>query len=110
MACETMRSPGQTLQERMTQVERALKRLEQYLSTGSARVMIAPNGAVAFANWQDRDNVSDVCAYRALAAGNSWALRQAVAKAEAQSGRKVNARAVAAGFHSHDNGHSWGKH
>jgi hypothetical protein len=95
----------------MSQVEIAMKRLEQFLQTGSVRITIAPNGAVAFVGWKtdERVDVSDVCAYRSLAATNSWALRQAVARAEAQQGRKVNAHAVAAGWHTHD-GHNWSKH
>lgn len=111
MPCASTLAAGQTLQQRMTQVQRALKRLEQYLKTGSVRVGIGPNGAIAFTGWgADREDVSDVCAYRALASENSWALRQAVARAEAQTGRKVNARAVAAGFHTHDGGSTWSKH
>jgi hypothetical protein len=37
-------------------------------------------------------------------------LRQAVARAEAMQGVKVNPQAVASGFHSHDNGLTWSKH
>jgi hypothetical protein len=110
VACESRLSAGQTLQQRMTQVQAALKRLERYLQTGSVRVVIAPNGAVALAGWKDRDDLSDACAVRALTVDNSWALRQAVARAEAQSGRQVNAKAVVAGFHSHDGGSTWSKH
>lgn len=110
MPCASTLAPGQTLVQRMTQVEQALKRLERYLQTGSVRVGIGPSGAIMFTGWKDRDDMSDVCAWRALTAQNSWALRQAVARAETQSGRRVNARAVAAGVHSHDGGASWSKH
>lgn len=109
MPCDTNLRENQTLQDRMSEVERALKRLETSLQSGRVKVNIGQNGAVAFAGWQDRDDVTDVCAYRTLAAQNSWALRQAVAKAEAMSGRKVNANAVAAGVHSHDGGGTWHK-
>jgi len=91
----------------MRETKAALSRLERYLQTGSVKVKIAPNGAVAFAGWNDRDDVTDVCAIRMLRAENSWALRQAVARAEATSGRKMNPRAVAAGVHSHDGGGTW---
>jgi hypothetical protein len=112
MACESMVKPGQTLAGRMAEVKQALARLEQALTGGRVKVGIGSNGAIVFQGWTvtDRDGVSDVCAYRSLSAGNSWALRQAVARAEAASGRKVNAGAVAAGHHSHDGGHTWGKH
>jgi hypothetical protein len=111
VACDTIRpdSPGQTLEERMTEVDEALARLERYLKTGSVRVNVGPQGAISFAGWKDRSGVTDACAYRTLASGNSWALRQAVARAEATSGRKVNERAIAAGHHSHDGGKSWDK-
>jgi hypothetical protein len=109
MPCLSTPRAGQSLVQRMSQVEQALKRLEQALQTGSVRVQIAPNGAIAFVGWkaEDRVDVSDVCAYRSLASTNSWALRQAVARAESQQGRKVNAHAVAAGVHSHDGGRTW---
>jgi hypothetical protein len=110
MPCDTQRTPGQSLAERMTQVKAALRRLELALASGSSRIVIAQNGAVAFAGWQDRDGVTDVCAYRTLAAENSPVLRQAVARAELLSGRKVNPQAVAGGWHSHDNGKTWSTH
>ena len=107
MACETMLKPQQTLLQRMEEVKRTLAKLEQRLTGGQVKVVIGANGAVSFAGWQDRDGVSDVCAYRALASGNSFALRRAIAAAEAMSGRRVNPQAIAAGIHSHDGGKSW---
>lgn len=109
MPCDTVLRDNQTLAERMEETRRALKRLETKLQTGQVKVKIAPNGAVAFDGWKDRDDVSDVCAYRTLSATNSWALKQAVQRAEAQQGRRVNANAVAAGWHTHD-GTNWSKH
>ncbi len=111
MPCDTRLREGQSLVARMAEVKSTLAKLERALTAGTVRVSIGPNGAVAFSGWstQDRTDVSDVCAYRTLTAANSWALRQAVAKAEAMSGRKVNAQAVAAGVHSHDGGGSWHK-
>lgn len=106
----TPRTAGQTLAERMAETKAALGRLERSLTVGQVKVAIGPNGAVVFLGWADRDDLSDVCAYRSLSAMGSHALRQAVARAESASGRKVNAGAVAAGFHSHDGGHSWSKH
>lgn len=109
MPCNTKLAAGQTLQARMSQVQAALKRLEQSLQTGVVRIQIGPNGAVALSGWKDRDDVTDVCAVRTLLAANSWAMRQAIARAEAMQGRKVNVHAVAAGVHSHDGGHTWHK-
>lgn len=110
MACESRLRQGQTLAQRGAQIKAALKRLEAALTAGRVKVTIAPNGAVAFAGWADRDDVTDACAYRVLSSESSWGLRQAVARAQVTSGRQVNPQAVAAGWHSHDNGGTWGKH
>jgi hypothetical protein len=109
MPCDTVRNPNQTLEDRNAQVKAALRRLEAALKGGTVKLNIGPNGAVAFQGWKDRDDVTDVCAYRTLTAEGSWELRQAVAKAEAMTGRKVNPNAVASGEHSHDGGHTWHK-
>lgn len=109
MPCDTVLREGVTLEQRIKAIDVALKRLEQYLQTGKATISIAPNGAIAFKGWQgaERDDVTDVCAYRTLAASNSWALRQAIARAEATQGRKVNPKAIIGGHHSHDGGKTW---
>lgn len=111
MPCDTVNKQGQTAKERALDVKKALAKLEAQLATGSVKVKIGANGAVAFDGWKptDRDDVTDVCAIRTLQAQGSWALRQAIAKAETQQGRKVNPHAVAAGHHSHDGGSTWHK-
>lgn len=109
MPCDTNLKAGETPQTRAEKVKKALTRLEAALTLNQAKVKIGPNGAVAFEGWRDRDDVTDVCAYRTLTSQNSWALRQAVARAEQQQGRKVNPHAVAAGIHSHDQGLTWHK-
>lgn len=103
--------PRETLAERMAKDKKRLQDLEAALAKGKTRVKIGPNGAVMFDGWAatDRDGITDVCAYRTLSSQGSFALRQAVQRAEAMSGRKVDARAVAAGWHSHD-GSDWSKH
>ena len=90
-------------------VKRALARLESALQGGQVKVTIGAAGGVAFTGWADRDRegVADLCAFRRLSAAGSWALRQAVARAEAQSGRRVNPAAIAGGVHSHDGGRTW---
>jgi hypothetical protein len=108
MACDTVRRPNQTLQDRIAEVDRALKRLETSLTSGRVTVKVGPTGAVVIVGWADRDGITDACAYRSLTFQRSWALRQAVARAEALGGRKVNERAVLAGHHSHDGGKTWG--
>lgn len=109
MPCDTNLKDNQTLEDRNDQIKKSLTRLEAALTLNQVKVKIGANGAVAFDGWKDRDDVTDVCAYRTLSAQNSWALRQAVAKAEQMQGRKVNANAVGAGVHSHDGGETWHK-
>lgn len=109
MPCDTQLRPNETLTQRATAIDAALRRLEVALTSGAVRMTVGPNGSIAFVGWgeAERDRVTDVCAYRTLAASGSWALRQAQAKAEALAGRRVNAFAVAAGHHSHDGGKTW---
>lgn len=105
MACET-RFTNVAPVVRKSQIKAALERLENFLQTGRASLIIGPQGALAIKGWegQDRDGVMDACAIRKLLSSNSWPLRQAIARAEAQQGRKADMRAVAAGVHSHDGG------
>jgi len=109
MPCDTRLAPGQTLEERGRQIDQALQRLERALQGNQVKVTIGPTGSIAFTGWkpEDRSDLSDVCAYRLLTFRNSWALRQAVARAESVTGRKVNQRAIVAGHHSHDGGKTW---
>lgn len=109
MPCDSIRRKGLTAEARQAQIKKALARLEALLRTKGVRVTIGPQGAVAFDGWTavDRDDVTDVCAYRMLSAAGSWALRQAVAAAEAATGRTVNVQAIAAGVHRH--GDTWHK-
>lgn len=112
MACESRRRPGVTPEQRQKQIADSVAALGRALAEGRVVVKVGPQGAITFTGWseQQRDGVSDVCAYRKLLASGSWALRQAVAKAEAMAGRKVDQRAIGAGVHSHDGGRTWGSH
>jgi len=109
MACMGMRRRGQTVQQRAAEVKKAVKTLESKLQSGRVMVQIGPQGSVAFQGWgaEERDDVTDACAFRTLQSEGSWALKQAVARAEALAGRKVDLAAVAAGWHTHD-GKTWG--
>jgi hypothetical protein len=107
MACYLTLSPQQTAEQRKAEVAQAIKDLEAKLFKGEARVVVGPNGAIAFVG-KDRDDISDVCILRSLTAGNSYAFKQALAKAEMLAGRRYNPQAVNAGVHSHDGGKTWG--
>jgi hypothetical protein len=108
MPCDTIKR-NVTPEVRKVEIEDALKRLEDALTRGQVKVVIGSNGAVALNGWtaESRDMVTDVCAVRRLLGKGSWPLRQAIAKAEALGGRKMNIQAVASGIHSHDGGITW---
>lgn len=112
MPCDTIRKPNETKEQRLTRVRTALRKLEAGLTSLAVTVVIGPQGAVAFKGWttEDRDSVTDVCAYRALTNMRSAALAKAVRTAELTYGRRVDASQVTAGVHSHDNGRTWGSH
>jgi len=111
MPCDTRRRVGQTPEQRRAEVSAALARLVQKLGQNIVRVVIGPQGQVTFAGWNDRDAVTDACAYRTLAAQSSYELRVAVQRAEALQGKKVNPFVAATtGVHSHDEGATWTSH
>ena len=100
----------QSTPQRRSEVKDAIARLGSALAAGTAQVVIGASGALAFRGWNNSEGVSDLCAYRALAATNSPALRRAIARAEVVAGRTLDARALAAGTHSHDGGTTWSTH
>ena len=88
----------------------AIARLDAALGSGSVSVVVGAQGGLAFKGWQDREGVTDLCAYRKLAATNSPALRRAIMRAEAIAGRTLDQRTIATGLHSHDGGQTFGTH
>jgi hypothetical protein len=70
----------------------AIDRLNKALGEGTATLVIGATGGIAFGGWTDRQGVSDLCAYRKLAATNSPELRRAMARAEVKSGRALARR------------------
>ena len=112
MPCDTTLKPNQTIQQRASEVRSVVDALSKRLLTGAAKVVIGPQGAVAFTGLSaaERDGVTDACAYRRLMATGSPLAKQAIARAEQLAGRRVDRRAVAVGAHSHDNGRTWHDH
>lgn len=88
----------------------AIDRLQKALGSGTVRIVVGRDGAVAFAGWRDdeRNGVSDLCAYRSIA--NTPEARRALLRAEALSGNRMDPRAIASGLHSHDGGSTWSRH
>ena len=112
MPCDTKLKPRQTIQQRAEEIRRMVANLAQGLAANRIRVQVGPTGAVAFVGLtdQERDGVTDACAYRRLMATGSPLAKAKIAAAEALSGRSVNREAIAHGHHSHDNGRTWHTH
>lgn len=112
MPCDTRRLPNQTLTQRKEEIRTTIANLSKALIAGKVKPVIGPQGAIAFQGWgeQDRNRVTDSCAYRSLLSTGSALALQAIAKAEMLSGRKVDRQQVAVGAHSHDGGATWHSH
>lgn len=109
MPCDTKLRSGQTISQRADEVRRAVGKIQSRLIDGRAKVVIGPQGAVAFTGIEDveRDGVTDACAYRRIMATGSALARAQIAKAEQLSGRSINRAVVGHGTHSHDGGRTW---
>lgn len=108
MPCIT--NPTATPAKKAKQRE-ALTKLQASIGAGSVEVIVAKGtGAFALKGWgaADREDISDLCAYRALM--NTPEMRRAVMRAQVMSNTPLSARAVASGVHSHDGGKTWGTH
>lgn len=112
MPCDTRLKKNQTIQQRAAEVRTVVDNLARGLATGRYKAKVGPQGAIAFTGLTDeeRDSVTDACAYRRLMASGSPMALQAIAKAEALAGRSVDRQAVAVGAHSHDGGRTWHAH
>jgi hypothetical protein len=113
MPCDSVRqSPKQTLAQRAKQVQEARRKIDRLLAVGAANMKVdKTTGAVVFVGIPDdvRAGITDACVYRAIMTKGSHAAKQAIAKAERLSGRRVNKQAVNSGLHSHDGGATWGR-
>ncbi len=112
MPCDTKLKQGQTIQQRKEEVIRAVGRIQAGLINGRVKVKIGPQGAIAFdgVTNEDRDGVTDACAYRRIMVSGSALAKAAIAKAELLAGRSVNRAIVGQGVHSHDSGITWHDH
>ena len=113
MTCDVKLKKNQTISERAAEVRAATERLAVAIATGRVKVVVdKATGAVAFTGWEgnNRDGVSDACAYRRLMATGSAMSKMLIARAEQLAGRQVDKKAVAQGLHSHDNGLTFHKH
>lgn len=111
MVCDLRLKQGQSISQRADEVRRAVERLSQGLAANRIKVKIGPQGAVAFEGFtdQERDGISDNCAYRRLLVQGSALAKAKISLAEHMAGRKVDKTAVAQGYHHHGDG-KWHKH
>lgn len=107
MPCESRRRNGQSLAVRQAAIKKAIAALDARLKKRLAKVTVGPQGAIVFTGWDERDDITDACAYRLLAVNGSALALAAIAQAEAVAGRSVNRQALTQGVHSHDGGQSW---
>lgn len=112
MPCDTSFLPGQTITQRKDEVKRVIKTLDAFLTRGIVKAKVGPQGAIAFTGFpeDERNRVTDACAYRQIMATGSGLAKAKIALAEAMAGRPVNRQLVGQGVHSHDNGQTWHDH
>lgn len=115
MACDTMRKPNQTLTQRKEEVRKTVQTLEQFLASKQVTPLVGKNGAITFNGWspENKNGVTDACAYRILMATGNAFTRMQIAKAEMLAGKRVSLQAIGNGgdgLHSHDGGNSWHRH
>lgn len=109
MPCDTRLKPQQTIQQRIVEVRSSVTRLDALLKKKRVKPVIGPKGEIAFAGWSedDRDGVTDACAYRRIMATGSSLAKMEIQRAEQLAGRSVNKQVIANGGHSHDGGNTW---
>lgn len=112
MPCDTRLKARQTISQRAAEVKAATERLAQALAAGRVKVKVGPQGAIAFENWNndERDGITDACAYRRIMATGTALAKMAIQRAEMMAGRTVDRQVVGHGVHSHDGGKTWHDH
>lgn len=111
MPCDTRLKPRQTIKERADEVRRAVSNLDTLLKTKRVKPKVGPQGAIAFEGWgEERDGLTDACAYRRIMATGSALAKAEIARAEQMAGRSVNRQVIGQGVHSHDGGRTWHDH
>jgi hypothetical protein len=102
----------QTVAERKQEIRKVVERISQGLTTGRIKPVVSKQGAIAFTNVteDERDGVTDACAYRQLMVHGSALAKAAIARAEQLAGRTVDKQVIGQGAHSHDGGLTWHDH
>lgn len=111
MPCDTvLRRRNQTLSERKAEVKKAVDSLDRQLLKKKVKPVVGPQGAITFQGWkeEDKEGVSDACAYRRIMATGSSLAKAEISRAEQLAGRAVDKKILTTGLHSHDGGDTWG--
>lgn len=98
-----------TAEQRTADVRTAMENLERQILRKKVKPVVGPQGAITFAGWteEDRDGITDACAYRRLMISGSSISKAEIARAEQLAGRTVDRKVMTAGTHSHDGGRTW---
>jgi hypothetical protein len=109
MPCDTVLRTRQIIKQRADEVRRAVARLDDRLKRRQVRPVVGPQGAISFKGWteDERDAVTDACAFRRLMATGSSLAKAEIARAEQMAGRSVDRQIIGQGVHSHDGGQTW---
>ena len=112
MPCDTKLKANQTVKQRADEVRKAAERISAGLASGTVKVKVGPQGAIAFVGLaeEERDGITDACAYRRVMVSGSALAKAAIARAEQLAGRTVDKRVIGQGAHSHDEGRTWHDH
>lgn len=112
MPCDRKLKPKQTLQQRADEVRKAVAKLDAALASGRVTAKVGPQGAIAFVGLsdEDRDGVTDACAYRRLLVTGSALSKAKLERAAAIAGRPIDKQVIGQGAHSHDGGKTWHDH
>ena len=109
MPCDTRRRREQSIEDRKKEIKTTVDKLSLEIIKRTVRPVVGANGAITFVGWkaENRNDITDACAYRRLLVqGNQMAINE-IKRAEALAGRTVNKQVVAQGVHSHDGGMTW---
>lgn len=109
MACDTRLKQGQTISERKEEVREAVEKIAKGLAAGRIKAVVSKDGAIAFdgVSNDERNGLTDACAYRRIMVSGSATAKAALARAEQVAGRSISKQVIGQGMHSHDGGKTW---
>lgn len=112
MPCDRQLKPKQTISERKAEVRKAADKISKGLAAKRIKPVVSKTGAIAFVGVTDeeRDGVTDACAYRLIMVHGSALAKAEIARAEQIAGRGVDKQVIGQGAHSHDGGQTWHDH